>query len=167
MPTMRAVQVPTKGAAFELVERELPHKPDYIKVWFIHRPGDDLAAQEAIVRATAEAAHAAGLRLAVHATELVVAKSALRAGADILVHSVQDVPVDDEFIALARARMSSTSAFSSRMPPRCSATRRGSPRLFECGWRVVSPVWRTSADRSGTSKCAMPRAPAQSHRVWR
>ena len=30
--------------------------------------------------------------------------SALRAGADILVHSVQDVPVDDEFIALARAR---------------------------------------------------------------
>ena len=85
-----------------LVARELPHKPDYIKVWFIHQKGDDLAAQEAIVHATAEAAHAAGLRLAVHATELVVAKSALRAGADMLVHSVFDEPVDEEFITLAR-----------------------------------------------------------------
>ncbi|HKD54300.1 MAG TPA: amidohydrolase family protein [Steroidobacteraceae bacterium] len=98
------IKIDSPEAARELVQRELPHKPDYIKVWHIHRPGDDLAAQEAIVRATADAAHAAGLRLAVHATELIVAKSALRAGADFLVHSVQDVPVDDEFIALARAR---------------------------------------------------------------
>lgn len=98
------IKITSPEAARQLVQRELPYKPDYIKVWYIHRPGDDLAAQEAIVRATADAAHAAGLRLAVHATELVVAKSALRAGADFLVHSVQDVPVDDEFIALARAR---------------------------------------------------------------
>ncbi len=87
-----------------LVARELPYKPDYIKVWFIHQSGDDLDAQEAIVRATAEAAHAAGLRLAVHATELLVAKSALRAGADFLVHSVEDEPVDEEFLGLARER---------------------------------------------------------------
>jgi imidazolonepropionase-like amidohydrolase len=38
----------------------------------------------------------------VHATELLVAKAALRAGADILVHSVFDAPVDDEFIALMK-----------------------------------------------------------------
>ena len=37
-----------------------------------------------------------------HATELVVAKASLRAGADYLVHSVFDEPVDDEFIALAK-----------------------------------------------------------------
>jgi imidazolonepropionase-like amidohydrolase len=98
------IRIESAQAARELVGRELPRKPDYIKVWYIHRAGDDLAAQEAIVRATGDAAHAAGLRLAVHATELVVAKSALRAGADYLVHSVQDEPVDEEFIALARAR---------------------------------------------------------------
>src|SRR5207237_940022 len=46
----------------------------------------------------------AGVRLAVHATELDVAKSALRAGADFLVHSVEDAPVDDEFLKLARER---------------------------------------------------------------
>src|SRR6516225_10600085 len=97
------IRIASPEAARELVQRELPHKPDYIKVWYIHRAGDDLTQQEAIVRATGDAAHAAGLRLAVHATELVVAKSALRAGADYLVHSVQDEAVDEEFIALARA----------------------------------------------------------------
>jgi len=98
------IRIDSPDAARELVARELAHKPDFIKVWYIHRAGDDLAAQEAIVRATGDAAHAAGVRLAVHATELVVAKSALRAGADYLVHSVQDEPVDEEFIGLARAR---------------------------------------------------------------
>jgi hypothetical protein len=40
-------------------KRELARKPDFIKVWFIHQKGDDLAAQEAIVRASADEAHAA------------------------------------------------------------------------------------------------------------
>jgi imidazolonepropionase-like amidohydrolase len=96
------IKITSPEEARALVRRELARKPDYIKVWYIHRKDDDLAAQEAIVRATAEEAHAAGVRLAVHATELVVAKSALRVGADFLVHSVDDEPVDDEFIALAR-----------------------------------------------------------------
>src|SRR5262249_22442010 len=48
------------------------------------------------------AGHAAGIPLAVHATELETAKAALRAGADFLVHSVEDAPVDDEFIALMK-----------------------------------------------------------------
>ena len=96
------IRISTAEEARALVLRELAHHPDYIKVWYIHRESDDLAKQEAIVRATAEEAHRAGVRLAVHATELVVAKSALRAGADYLVHSVDDAPVDDEFLALAK-----------------------------------------------------------------
>lgn len=95
------IRVDSPAVALKLVERELARRPDYIKVWFIHRPGDDLAAQEAIVKAAGDAAHAAGLRLAVHATELVTAKAALRAGADYLVHSVINEPVDEEFIELA------------------------------------------------------------------
>jgi cytosine/adenosine deaminase-related metal-dependent hydrolase len=85
-----------------LVARELERKPDYIKVWFIYNPGDDLAKQEAIVKAAGDAAHAAGVPLAVHATELVTAKAAMRAGADYLVHSVEDAPIDDEFLVLAK-----------------------------------------------------------------
>ncbi|HXV40786.1 MAG TPA: amidohydrolase family protein [Steroidobacteraceae bacterium] len=98
------IRIDSPDAARALVARQLPRKPDYIKVWFIHRQGDDLAAQEAIVKAAGDAAHEAGLKLAVHATELVVAKAALRAGANFLVHSVFDQPVDDEFIALIKAR---------------------------------------------------------------
>jgi imidazolonepropionase-like amidohydrolase len=97
------IKVDSPAAARDLVRRELERKPDFIKVWFIHRSGDDMAAQEAIVKATADAAHAAHVRLAVHATELDTAKAALRAGADYLVHSVSDAPVDDEFIRLVRA----------------------------------------------------------------
>lgn len=95
------IKVTTPDEARAEVARQLPRKPDYVKVWFIHRKGDDLAAQEAIVKAAGDAAHAAGVRFAVHATELAVAKAALRAGADYLVHSVTDQPVDDEFIDLA------------------------------------------------------------------
>ena len=98
------VKVDSPEQARTLVRKTLASDPDFIKVWFIHRPGDDLAAQEAIVRAAGEEAHAGGARFAVHATELAVAKAALRAGADFLVHSVEDEPVDDEFIALARER---------------------------------------------------------------
>jgi imidazolonepropionase-like amidohydrolase len=96
------IKIESPDAARALVARELARNPDYIKVWFIYEKGDDVAAHEAIVKAAGDAAHAAGKRLAVHATELVVAKAALRAGADYLVHSVFDEPVDDEFIALAK-----------------------------------------------------------------
>jgi imidazolonepropionase-like amidohydrolase len=96
------IKISSPDEARALVRRELERKPDFIKVWFIHQKGDDLAAQEAIVRATADAAHAGGARLAVHATELIVAKASLRAGADFLVHSVEDEPIDDEFLALAK-----------------------------------------------------------------
>ena len=54
------------------------------------------------MKAAADAAHRAGVPLAVHATELIVAKAAMRAGADFLVHSVGDAPIDDEFLALAK-----------------------------------------------------------------
>jgi imidazolonepropionase-like amidohydrolase len=96
------VKTTTVAEVVELVRREIDRKADYIKVWFIHRPDDDLAAQEALVKAAGDSAHAAGIPLAVHATELVTAKAALRAGADFLVHSVEDAPVDDEFIALMK-----------------------------------------------------------------
>ena len=96
------IKTATPDESRALATRLLARKPDYVKVWFIHRKGDDLAAQEAIVKAAGDAAHAAGVRLAVHATELVAAKAAIRAGADYLVHSVTDEVVDDEFLALAR-----------------------------------------------------------------
>ncbi len=96
------IKVRSEAEARALTERELARRPDYVKAWFIHRPSDDLEAQTSIVKAAIDAAHSAGVPFAVHATELVVAKAALRAGADFLVHSVEDEPVDDELIGLMK-----------------------------------------------------------------
>ncbi len=74
-----------------------------VKIWFIpteDRPFDEMAR---VVRAAGEAARAAGLPLIVHATGLREAKVALEAGASMLVHSVDDAPVDQELLDRARA----------------------------------------------------------------
>jgi imidazolonepropionase-like amidohydrolase len=73
-----------------------------VKVWFINRPGMDFAAMDRAVTAAGDEARKVGLPLIVHATGLQEAKAALRAGAKVLVHSVDDRPVDPEFLAMAR-----------------------------------------------------------------
>ena len=75
-----------------------------VKVWYIpqrDKPKDALAGW---VMATGDGARKAGLPLIVHATGLDEAKVAVRAGAKLLVHGVDDRPVDDEFIALLREK---------------------------------------------------------------
>jgi imidazolonepropionase-like amidohydrolase len=74
-----------------------------VKVWYIAEASRDPGEMASIVLAAGEAAREAGLPLIVHATELDVAKTALRAGAKLLVHSVEDQPVDEEFLELALA----------------------------------------------------------------
>ncbi len=73
-----------------------------VKVWFIMAPGRDFDEMSRAVAAAGGEARKAGLPLIVHATGLREAKAALRAGANLLVHSVWDQPVDDEFLRLAR-----------------------------------------------------------------
>jgi imidazolonepropionase-like amidohydrolase len=76
---------------------------DAVKIWYIMPPQPpDTTRVQRLVRAAAEEATAHGLPLIVHATGLWEAKDAIRAGADLLVHSVWSEPVDDEFVTLAR-----------------------------------------------------------------
>jgi imidazolonepropionase-like amidohydrolase len=75
---------------------------DAVKVWFINRPGMDFPAMERAVLAAGAEARRAGLPLIVHATGLAEARAALRAGAKLLVHSVDDQPVDAEFLDLCK-----------------------------------------------------------------
>jgi imidazolonepropionase-like amidohydrolase len=76
---------------------------DAVKVWFIVTPDQTVEASTPAVLAAGEAARTSGLPLIVHATGLAEAKVALKAGAHLLVHSVDDLPVDDEFLSLAKA----------------------------------------------------------------
>lgn len=100
-PIIRAT---SPAHARELVRRELERKPDLMKIWFIRRPGDDLQEATQMVNAVIDESKSRGVRVAVHATELETAKAAIRAGADILVHSVADRLVDNEFLDLAKKR---------------------------------------------------------------
>ena len=75
---------------------------DAVKVWYIVPPGKSADDGAAGVLAAGEEARRLGLPLIVHATGLAEAKVALRAGARLLVHSVWDRTVDDEFVDLLR-----------------------------------------------------------------
>jgi len=76
---------------------------DAIKVWFIVTPEQTVEASTPAVMAAGEEAKRLGIPLIVHATGLEEATVALRAGAHMLVHSVDDDPVNEEFLRLARA----------------------------------------------------------------
>jgi imidazolonepropionase-like amidohydrolase len=92
------IKTTTIEAADSLLDKLLPLKPDYIKIWYIVRP--ELPAEKTlpVVKHIAKRTHDAKLKLAVHATQLNTAELAVDAGADILVHSVDDEVVTDRFI---------------------------------------------------------------------
>ena len=74
-----------------------------VKVWYIVRPPDlTVEASAPAVMAAGDEARKLKLPLIVHATGLAEAKASLRAGATVLVHSVEHVPVDQEFLDLAK-----------------------------------------------------------------
>ncbi|MBW3629675.1 MAG: amidohydrolase family protein [Gemmatimonadetes bacterium] len=78
-------------------------RSDAVKVWFlVGATTPDTAAWVGRLRTAGEEARRMGRPLIVHATTLWAAKHALRAGAKLLVHSVEDLPVDEEFLRLAR-----------------------------------------------------------------
>jgi imidazolonepropionase-like amidohydrolase len=164
------IKVTSADEARALVARLLERKPDFVKVWFIHMPEGDLAAEEVIVRAAGDAAHAAGVRFLVHATELDTAKAALRAGADILVHSVFEKPVDDELVSLAASRGAILlptlwvvagygAVLGNKFEPTAEEKRLADPRILEA---MKAP--RTDSARAGrpTPPAAMESLP----RLW-
>ena len=88
--------------ARELVQAQLEKGTDFIKIWFILPASGDPLEDIDIIRATIDEAHDAGVRVFVHATEHKTARTAIDEGADVLVHSVVDVPVDEAFVELLR-----------------------------------------------------------------
>jgi imidazolonepropionase-like amidohydrolase len=94
----------TPEAARADVDRVAGMNPDFIKI----RVDDNLGTTPKMpldaARAVIDQAHAHGLRVAVHIFYLDDAKALVRAGADLLAHSVRDAPVDDELVELLRTR---------------------------------------------------------------
>jgi imidazolonepropionase-like amidohydrolase len=117
-PPIVKIDTPEQGR--EMVRKLAAQKPDYIKIWYIVPPaqspspgtspasGQSDAERAAIFRpvvhAVVEESHRLKLRVAVHATELEAARASAEEGADLLVHSVTDKPVDDAFVKLLQAK---------------------------------------------------------------
>ena len=79
------------------------HGTDAVKVWFIPLETRNFDEMAQAVKAAGQEAHAREVPLIVHATGLKEAIAALKAGADLLVHSVEDAPVNEEFLRLAKS----------------------------------------------------------------
>jgi imidazolonepropionase-like amidohydrolase len=98
------VKIDTPDQAREFVRKLAEQKPDLVKIWYIVDKDHPVESFRPIVRATIEESHGHKIRVAVHATELETARAAVEEGADVLVHSVTDKPVDDAFIKLLKDR---------------------------------------------------------------
>jgi imidazolonepropionase-like amidohydrolase len=87
-----------------MVRAQVARKADFIKLWFIVDKDKGIAESLPIMKAAIDEAHRAKLRVAVHATGILEARAAVEAGADILVHSVDDAELDDAFLELLENR---------------------------------------------------------------
>jgi imidazolonepropionase-like amidohydrolase len=79
-------------------------RPDVLKIRVDDNLGSSRKMPEPAWRAVIAEADARKLPLAVHIYYLADAKATLEAGADLIAHSVRDLPVDDQFINMLKSR---------------------------------------------------------------
>jgi len=99
-----AIVVRTPAQARRAVRSLASDRPDLLKIWFALTPKLDPQREFRWVYAAIDEAHKLGLRVAVHATKLELAREMVRAGVDILVHSIDDELIEPELLSLMRAR---------------------------------------------------------------
>lgn len=95
---------PTPEAARAQVQRVAALKPDMIKIRVDDNLGTATKMTPEVFRAVIDEAHRHGLRVAAHVFYLDDAKALLRAGVDMIAHSVRDRDIDEEFIGLMKER---------------------------------------------------------------
>lgn len=96
------IKVKTLEEAQELVWKQAKFKPDFIKIWYIVSKEEPAEKNYHIVEGVGKLCKELNIPFAVHATQLETAKLAIKAGANLLVHSVSDEYVDKEFIKLMK-----------------------------------------------------------------
>jgi imidazolonepropionase-like amidohydrolase len=96
------VKIDTPEQGVQMVRKLEREKPDYIKIWYIVNAENPVEKFRPTVHAVITEAHRLKLRVAVHATELECARASVEEGADLLVHSVTDKPVDEAFVKLLK-----------------------------------------------------------------
>lgn len=102
--TTRWVNSPESARA--AVDGVAAYKPDFIKAftdgWRYANAADNTSMDEDTLAALVQEAHAKGLEVLTHTVTVERGKQAARAGVDVIAHSLQDHPVDQELIDLMR-----------------------------------------------------------------
>lgn len=94
----------TPEEARQNVARVAAMKPDVIKIRVDDNLGTTAKMPPEIYSTIIDEAHSRGLRVAAHIFYLNDAKGVLKAGADMIAHSVRDQDIDAEFILLMKQR---------------------------------------------------------------
>ena len=96
--------VTTEAETRKAVQEDAAKKVDIIKIWVDDRDHTVTKLSPELYRAAIDEAHKHGLRTIAHIFTLEDAKGVLKAGIDAFAHSVRDKDVDDEFLAMMKAR---------------------------------------------------------------
>jgi imidazolonepropionase-like amidohydrolase len=96
--------VTTEAEARKAVQEMAALKADLVKIWVDDRDGKYKKLSPPLYTAVIDEAHTHGLRVAAHIFSLEDAKGLLKAGIDAFAHGVRDRDVDDEFMAMIKAR---------------------------------------------------------------
>jgi len=96
--------VTTEAEGRQAVRELAAKKVDFVKIWVDDRNKTVTPLPPSLYRPIIEEAHAQGLRVIAHVYYLADAKELLRAGIDGFAHGIRDLEVDDEIMALFKAR---------------------------------------------------------------
>jgi imidazolonepropionase-like amidohydrolase len=98
------ISATTPDAARQRVAKVAATKPDILKIRVDDQLGTTKKMAPAVYKAIIDEAHKRRVRVAAHIFYLEDAKELLRSGVDMIAHSVRDTEIDEEFIALMKAR---------------------------------------------------------------
>jgi imidazolonepropionase-like amidohydrolase len=142
--------------------RELARlKVPLIKTWVDSRGGTIKPMAPELYGAIIDEAHAHGLRVVVHATDLPDAKALLRAGIDVFGHMIGDV--DEELVALFRERPRTAVLMALNAPRRVVAA----PWLYPPHPLIVETVSPRQIKRlQDRLSSQSPEAAAQARQAW-
>ena len=96
--------ITTEAEGRKAVQELAVKKPDIVKIWVDDRNRTVAKLTPALYGAIIDEAHKHGLRVIAHIWDLQDAKGLLRAGLDGFAHSVRDLDLDDEIVALFKQR---------------------------------------------------------------
>jgi len=103
-PGRPTFQINSEAEARKAVQELAAHKVDIVKIWVDDRQGKVEKVTPEQYGAAIDEAHKLGLRTAAHIFNMDDAKGLMRANLDAFAHGVRDRDIDDETVALFKAR---------------------------------------------------------------